>query len=306
MKKAFEANFNFLESFDWYNPMKSNMPMCDVWLELENLILAKKPDFVFLQIQNTYAINLQNMQTKNCFTRISKLTKVINWTGDVRDNVHWVNWFYEFGKMIHLTLFSNEHQVSLLKSMGLESVAYLQTGFDDIYYNKHLKTTSNSPSIVFCANNYFGFQSFPLGEYRSKIAEALHNKYKDDFGLYGANWLNITTHRINNQQEASVYANAKIAISCSHYNYDRYFSDRLLRIAGTGGAMILSHDYKGVEKDWHSGHLDVFSDISDLLHKIDYYLLHEDERIKIVNLAYQEAHRNHTWDARCKQLLKIL
>lgn len=312
VSKAFRKQFYVLAEFEWYEKLKANVPMSDVWLELEKLVCEKKPNFLFLQIQNINAVNLANAEIAQIFLRISKITKIINWTGDVRDDADWLNWFFNFGQLIYLTLFSNEFQVNVLKAMGLKNVSYLQIGYDNINYTRQPKLDSHDyGDIVFCANNYSGLKDFPLSEYRKEVALQLKNKYGERFRVFGFNWQHygINTRILRNYEEAQAYNNAKIAISISHYDYDRYFSDRLLRILGSGGAIALSHNYNGIHKDWVIGkHLDAFDTIPELMDKIDFYLTpsNEDCRQSVVNLAYSTAHTLHTWEARCMELKKLL
>jgi spore maturation protein CgeB len=69
--------------------------------------------------------------------------------------------------------------------------------------------------------------------------------------------------------EASVYRGAKIGINCSHFDYERYSSDRLYRMLGCG-ICVLSHDYKGITKDFiPEKDLIVWEDFDDLRVKID-------------------------------------
>ena len=48
----------------------------------------------------------------------------------------------------------------------------------------------------------------------------------------------------------------------------------------------------------------MFSTIQEFIEKIKYYLSNEEERMKIVNNAYQDFLKNQTWDIRVKELIK--
>jgi len=50
----------------------------------------------------------------------------------------------------------------------------------------------------------------------------------------------------------------------------------------------------------------MFDDENDFIEKFKYYIEHEDERIKIVNTAYQYFLDKHTWDHKVKHLLESL
>jgi spore maturation protein CgeB len=106
-------------------------------------------------------------------------------------------------------------------------------------------------------------------------------------------------------EEAYTYASSSIAISYSHFNINRYFSDRLIRAMGSG-CFTLSHHYDGIELDFEVGkHLDSFTSLAGLKEKIDYYLEHEDERNKIASEGYKHVHENFTTRNMVNDILRI-
>jgi hypothetical protein len=226
---------------------------------------------------------------------------IVNWTGDVRRPLP--KWYIEVGKEIDLTLFSNETDMGFAKRRGINA-EYLNIGFDTQYFIPG-EAKHQWPDIVFLGNNYQN--KFPLSKMREEMVEALHLKYKDRFGLYGNGWKVPAKNLMNNLEgEADCYRGCKIAINLSHFNYERYSSDRNLRIMGSG-AFCLSHNYLGIEKDFMVGQeLDVFNDIPDLIKKINYWYGHMTKRKGVARTGCLKVHREHRWENRVKQMREML
>jgi len=225
-----------------------------------------KPDIVFIQIQNDTIIEEATvifLKTLGAF--------VINWTGDVRHPIP--QWYYDIGKHIDLTCFSNMTDVKQFRKDGLGS-EYLEIGFDpEIFKPEGSKIPTKD--IVFLGNNY-GDTHFPVGKYRREMVEFLQRTYPDNFAVYGNGWQNVDGNFNHSQiEEAELYRGAKIAINLSHFDYERYNSDRILRLMGTG-IMCLSKRYEGINIDYSPGvNLAVWDTFEQLKENIDYYLAHE-------------------------------
>jgi hypothetical protein len=301
VRKAFGANFNLLLDYDWYGLYKSNVPISDIWDDLKSQIQLLKPDYLFMQIQNPNGLEAHYVE------KFASLTKVINWTGDVRGSKEWMNWFVEIGKHCFLTLFSNECQAEQARELGINA-DYLQIGFDNIIYNRQSTILENSPEIVFCANEY---GIFDCSHERVAAVLALKEEFGERFLVFGNGWhqYGIQTRAVNNVEESALYGSAKIAISISNFCIKRYFSDRLLRIMGVGGAIALSHNYPSISEDFFIGEqLDVFNNVPQLINTCHFYLdnQNEPERALTARSAYEYAHNYGTWQFRCEELLILL
>lgn len=251
-----------------------------------------KPDFVFLQLQNDIMRpeDVSKIKLNSGF--------VINWTGDVRQPLP--EWFVKMAEVVDCTGFTNNFDIEVLRKKGFRA-EFIQQGYDEtIYYpsNQH-----NDIDIVFMANNYN--RQFPLSADREKLAIQLKGRYGRRFKLYGSGW-KIADGNVNHSQEeeAAIYRRSKIAINLSHFNLERYSSDRMTRIMGSG-ALCLTHRYKGLEIDFKDGH-DVigWDSYSELVEKIDYYLEHPSEAQKIAANGANEV-KKFTFDNMVKELLKL-
>jgi len=296
LQKAFEKNFNCF-TFDWVN-ISRKQGLEKTQMEFLELLKVKKPEYCFMQLQNPINMSVEVVR------EMAKHTKIINWSGDIRQTKEWYDWFEAIGKEIYLTLFSNNTDVDILRERGVKA-DYLQVGFDAGWYDRVGHIAPIGPEIVFCCNDYGSFQ---LSQYRVDVVKALIAEFGDRFKIFGNGWEKhgIKTRSVVNAEEASLYNNCKIAISVSNFRFKRYYSDRLLRIMACG-AFPLSHDFEQMELDFTEGHDIVsFNSIDDLLKKCHYYLQHDEERQAIADNAYDTAYQKCTWDIRCQELNLLL
>lgn len=237
-----------------------------------------KPDLVFMQIQCEDIISPVTLTHIKC--------KVVNWTGDVRDEVP--KWMLGCAPYC-VSAFSNLDDVEQMRSLGFKA-EYLQIGVDgDIFHNKH--EGIDVPEIVFLANNCDGFE---LSDYRRELVAKMKEHFKERFGVYGSGWGDSSGENNSNlEEQAKIYNSCKIAINCSNYNKKRYSSDRLYRITASG-AFCLSHNYPQIEDDWGE-ELPVFVNAFTLIQLCEYYLKKNKERKKLAKKAMENARANFLW-----------
>lgn len=230
---------------------------------------AFKPDIIFLQIQRPDFILVETAK------KLSTISKIINWTGDVRQPIP--DWFYSISEYV-TTCFSNEHDVNVFKEKGLLS-EFIQIGIDENIYHSNYEKLSHVPDIVFMANNYKG--AFPLSQERVELVNVMKQKFGNNFKVYGNGWDDNSSLMHSQSLEAQHYVSCKIAINHNHFDLDRFTSDRMFRILASG-AFCLSHNYKGIEKDFlNTTHLITYNNIDELITNCEYYLINEGERNRI-------------------------
>ena len=123
--------------------------------------------------------------------------------------------------------------------------------------------------------------------------------------MYRGGWDHSENSIKTFEEEGNAYRQCKIAINLSHFNYNRYSSDRLFRILGSG-AFCLTHYYPEIEKDFELGkELVTFYDLDDLVAKINYYLWHMEQRQAIAKAGCTKAQNNFTWHHFAKNLQTI-
>lgn len=253
-----------------------------------------QPTIVWIQIQS------EGLTEQSLVKLRDSSAYVINWTGDVRKPIPDFYWFY--GQYVDITCFSNMHDVRIFRKYGYKA-DYLQIGFDPEIY-KPEGEKKQVPDIVFMGNNT---RQFLLSLYRAKMVGFLKDHYGSNFGVYGSGWGGIESGNYMGDQygEAAVYRGAKIGINCSHFDFERYSSDRLFRMLGCG-ICVLSHRYNGIEKDFIDGReLVGWDDFDDLKKQIN-WLLERPDNIKMVGkLGFEVAKNNFTFDSMCENIIKI-
>jgi len=258
--------------------------------KIHKAIFDWKFDLAFFQIQGAGIVHpfiFHNIQDAGIFT--------VNWSGDMRKGTPM--WYFNTGA--NLTLFTNETDVQNLRSHGMES-DFLQIGIDPKVFNIH-RERREKRDVVFMANNY-GNQ-FPLGRERTLMAQWLVNSGHTVIGSYQGSVFSLNGNQL---EESIVYNNSKIGINHSHFNAERYTSDRMFRILASG-CFCLSHHYKGIEKDFEVGkHLDTYKGINEMKRKIEYYLSHEKERIEIAKNGYDLCHEKFTYKSMVENLFNLV
>lgn len=231
-------------------------------------------DLVFLQPQDGSIASetLQHLKSQNIF--------VINWSGDVRSQIP--TCYFEYAKYIDLTCFSNMNDVKTMRSLGYDA-EFLNIGYDPAIYYPDNSIEKDIP-ICFMGNN---FGHFPLSGLRIEMVRELKCVYGDDFKAYGSD-MPDGSYMGNQKGEADIYRRTKIGINLSHFDYERYTSDRMMRLLGSG-LLVLSHEYKGIYEDFNPHDMGIWRNFDELKSHIDYYLANEDARMKIANNGYQKA-----------------
>lgn len=285
LQKAFAKHFE-------YRDINTNHPN----LNYASLKIAEifKPDIIFMQLQNDSIIS----------TEIAQALKhtgafIINYTGDVRQEIP--SWYLEMAKHINLTVFTNYTDVYKMREDGFKS-DFCELGIDPEIFCLEGSNISTVKPVVFFGNNY-GSNKFPLSQERIAMVEYLKYKMPNEFAVYGTGWGNADGN-INHSQtlEAEHYRGAKIAINISHFDYDRYSSDRLTRILGTG-TFCLCKRFENCEtrfgNDCHLVYWDTFEELERL---ISHYLMDDKNRNRIRLQGMELVHSNYTFENLAKNV----
>lgn len=289
--KAFTKKSTEYRFIDWtaWTAIPNNVD--NLHKHIKDLCDDFNPDIIFMQIQSPGVITPEFVKTLPGL--------VINWTWDYREPTP--QWMVDVAPYV-LSAFTNETDVEYIQSLGHRAM-FLQGGFDnDIYKPDGKYEASTGPDIVFMANNYPDDEyDFPLIQYRMDMVSLLKERYGDKFAVYGFGWpgqnpLQSFMHR--ESKEAACYRGAKIGINLSHFETNRYTSDRMFRLLGSG-ILCLSHVYPRMEKDFIDGkHLRTWHNFDELVELIDYYLSDEHvmERMQISEAGCELVHLNYTWE----------
>ncbi len=208
--------------FDWTvfsQPVSSHIPHLahlankspDLNTELLNAFNNFKPDVVFIHTQcDVISKEVANimMQSAICY----------NWTGDIRFPLQ--HFYFDFGKYITATLFTNMNDVETLNKNGVNA-DYLQVGFDSVHFNPLGKISPTYPEIIFLGSHY-PHVDFPLTKLRHDMVMRLKSEFGNNFGVYGGGWNGLESGNITSyEEEGTAYRSCKIAINLSHFAYKR-------------------------------------------------------------------------------------
>jgi len=290
--KAFENKFEKVDTLYW-----------DEFVDLKHMnevvqarVKAHKYDVVFMQVQKADIVTVDTAKILS-----ENVPVVFNWTGDVRTDI---TWFKLLGPYM-VTLFTNMTDVEKMRNCGLRS-DYLQTGYDHIYYFNQNNNRLNN--IAYCAT-YYPDADFPLTKDRAEAVLLLKTHFPEKFNLYGRDWHKIglkSEGYANNTHEALLYNATSLALSISHFNYSRYFSDRLLREMACG-CCVLSHRFQDCELEFEDKkHIVYWNDHKDLLEKVEYYLRKPTEARKIGDEAANYVNQNYKWENAIDNLLSLI
>ena len=289
---AFERKFDVVDTIYWDE--FTDIPYLNEVISAR--VKAHQYDAAFLQIQKDGVIFLSTAETM-----AKNVPIVFNWTGDVRKDITW----YKNISPYVVTLFTNMTDVISIRKFGGRA-DYLQTGYDHKYYNNQNKNRLNN--IAYCAS-YYPDSDFPLTNDRAEAARVLKTHFPEKFNLYGRDWHKIGLKAegyANNTHEATLYNATSLALSISHFNYSRYFSDRLLREMACG-CCVLSHRFEDCELEFEDKkHIVYWDDLSDLIQKVDYYFTHPIEARKIGDEAAKYVSENYNWDKVIDNLIKLI
>jgi len=257
-------------------------------------VRAFKPDLVFIQFQQEGVI------TDETAKELSSLAFVINFSGDVRQQLP--SWYIQIGKHIQLSTFTNMVDVDKCRVAGLNA-DYLEIGIDPNIYKKRNVIQNGFPKIVAHFNHYQ--DEFPLSQYRMDVVRKLTQMFGNDFGVFGNFPSAIGNFNSDQDAESVNYNKAQIAINVSHFNFNQYSSDRMLRILGSG-TFCLSHRFTGIEERYTIGkHLDIFDDLDDLISKCQFYLKEEKIREQIAQNGHDLIQKNFTFDSMCENIVLL-
>lgn len=266
---------------DWTKHGENSFQLQSVLLNTQNTF---NPDYIFMHIQSG------NVVRDDTLIQLSKKSKIINWTGDVRNPLP--SHYLHIGSKIFLTLYTNMNDVQTSLQKGVRA-DFLQVGFDKKHFNP-IGEKGNYPEILFLGSNYGDM--FPLSAFRRQMVERLKTEFGNKFGFYGAGWSNANGNINTYAEEGKAYRSCKIAINLSHFAYSRYSSDRMFRILGSG-ALCLTHRFPNIEKDFKIGdEVVVWDSLQDLCNKIRYYIANEKEREIIAMRGCALARNKYTWD----------
>lgn len=153
---------------------------------------------------------------------------------------------------------------------------------------------------------FVGSKSYhPEWPYRPHLIDWLRATYGSRFIHVGGDG---QTGTVRGGALIGLYNATKVAVGdtlCLNFDYPYYMSDRIFETTGRAGFII--HPYvKGIEDLFEIDKEIVtyeFENFAELRRKIDYYLVHDDEREAIRKAGHERTKRDHTYLKRWETIL---
>ena len=140
----------------------------------------------------------------------------------------------------------------------------------------------------------------PLNYDRTNVNRVLMNKYRGRFEWFGR----TNTNDVRGIDLNTLYAQSKIVVGDSVYS-PYYWSNRVVETLGRGGFLI-HQEVEGIKDEYPDMVTYKRGDLEELIDKIEYFLVHDEEREVIRQKNFEHVKKNYTMEKKCAQLLKFV
>jgi spore maturation protein CgeB len=197
-----------------------------------------------------------------------------------------------YARLVDYLFITNKSQLDELKLQGVKNPVFCMQGCDrDEHRIIPTKNKKWASEVAFIGR--------PSNDYRIKLLQLIHQHYH--LKVWGAKWddfgLTCLKARIYPKEFAKICYASKIILGCD-YRHDMACntSNRTWICLGCGGFLLTNYS-PGLESIFTKGvHLEWYQSQEECLDLINYYLRHENKRIKIARGGYQFAHSHRTYD----------
>lgn len=111
----------------------------------------------------------------------------------------------------------------------------------------------------------------------------------------------INTNDVRGKQLNELFSKSKIVVGDS-YPSPFYWSNRVVETLGRGGFLI-HQETEGLKDEYPNIVTYEKNNWIDLRNKIEYYMIHEDQRLEIIKKNFNLVKRKYTMDKKCRELL---
>lgn len=294
-----------LEVFDYFSIYEGNRKRTNIVREqLITKVTQFKPDLIHMQIQHTTVID---------FGTILKIKKmlpnctVVNWTGDVRNNVPGT--YRNIAKHSDYNFISSTGQLEMFKREVGKEVKYLQIGYDPkLYFRDPNPPKEFEWDCIFVANNNVK-EGYPGRKTREDACKLLRAKFGSKFALFGHGWpKSFNSNGSASQRDLVKYYHRSLcSISISHFNdISHYFSDRLLMCMASGRPTI-SYRFPNWESYFTNNcDLLIAESVEDIANKVMYLKNNRDMAEFIGKSGAEKVYAEHTYSSRIRELLDMV
>ncbi len=185
------------------------------------------------------------------------------------------------------------------KDSGYKNTEYLPLAFSPTCYYP-----LDTPSIYDISFVGIGYRK------RINLMSQLNKSHKYKMVLAGDNWSpkefkgQKVTGWLDGKNTNLIYNQTKINVNINHFQSVNGSNLRTFEILGAGGFLLVEplKDLKDLFEDGKD--LVFYNDIVELKEKVEYFLVHENERKEIAANGYKKAIKNHTFKNRIAQIVK--
>jgi hypothetical protein len=308
MVQAFRDVFggHNVEVYDYLQKSRDGQSDAEVNAGFVDLAYHHKPDWIFMQLQETQLITAETIRTVKLAHQDAVIT---HWTGDYRPVL--TPYLATICKACDITMASSRGQLPDFFSAGATHAMYCQIGIDwaeDVLGWPNWIPPFRVPDVVFIGNYYEGGPWAKGSQQRLQAVRALHEAPGIDFGVVGAGWPTgvpvVGTCTV--KQQHHVWKRAKVAINVNHENdVELYYSDRLL-IALASGTPVVTRYVPGLQLEFEEASDLLWfenDDGRDLVQCVALLLGDADLRARIGANGRHTVMRHHSWYARILEIL---
>lgn len=220
--------------------------------------------------------------------------KIVMWYGDYRDDE--TTQVYANCSEMDAMFISNDAQSDYYKDKWkMKKVHFLPLGCEPIEKPKFNKEFAFD--FVFIGGQITG------GKFEDRAREI--QEFRDKLNLKLVNSFDPNTRARIFELMPTIYSSSKVTLDISHFtDVEKYTSNRFWIIPAYHG-FALTKRWPGCTDFYPENTRAYFDTFEEATEKLEYYLTHEDERNKMVELAHQWSYK-HTYDHRWKQMFKLL
>ena len=188
---------------------------------------------------------------------------------------------------------------------GVKSKLYTY-GFDpDVFYDrKNEKKYDIGFSGALHESKYYSPGAFPTENIRTKIGELLNSRR--DINVFWSSSDSRPSRIPSYEDYANKLNSSKIWIATQAAYGD--ITPRYYEIVGSKTLLLcqkIPNQYRHIFRDGKNC-VEFEHDLSNFEEKLDFYLKNEEERFKIVDVAYKEFKSKHTWKNKADELLSCI
>lgn len=292
-------------SFDYWKKFEQGLGRDVISQEFVELALAERPDWIWLQLQDSNVIQPEALLE---IKRQLPGTVLVHWTGDARPAVG--DYLSKICRATDLTLTSAGGLIPQFQNVGAKRAEYVQIGLDweeDVLGEPAWEPPFVVPDVVFCGSNYGS--SFPAGTKDRERAIRALQAARIKVGIVGQGWNSgwpvVGTCHV--KQQIHVWRRAKVCLNVNHYNdLDRYYSDRQL-IAMASGRPVVCHHVPGIEKEFEQGtHCVWYRDEAAMVAQVRRLLADSDAALAMGRAGREIVIREHTWFSRMLHVVTLV